>query len=292
LRTTNFKHARWHSDVHGEGFASETEQVDIFSAGFPCQPFSSEGASKGNKDLRSDVVWPIVKYIERTRPRTFFLENVRGLMFKKHQHHLKSILKKLGAIKEDKTGETVYNIYTQILNTTVHGGLPQDRARLYIVGITAKEDNGFTMPRPVKRIASLETLTATTEVEADKPLGAHAAKNLDNARRAIIKSGGNPDKDHYVVDLAHGRARPVYRKNLCPTITRARASCCAFWDTKLKRRLTVSELASLQGCTATLLNLTGVSDAAFGRMVGNAMTVTVVKSLLRKMLEAVGENLD
>ena len=90
-----------------------------------------------------------------------------------------------------------------------------------------------------------------------------------------------------MVDLVHGRGRPIFRKETCPTITRARGGSCAFWNTKLNRRLTVMELARLQGCDITSLDRRGITDAQFGRMVGNAMTITVVERLIGKMLLAV-----
>jgi hypothetical protein len=73
-----------------------------------------------------------------------------------------------------------------------------------------------------------------------------------------------------------------------PTITSARASCRAYWDTKLQRRLTVNELAALQGCDVDQIDRSIVSDAAFGRMVGNAMSVSVVKRLIRNIIAASG----
>lgn len=39
----NFQHTRLHTDVHSSAFQNE-ETVDVFGAGFPCQPFSAEGS--------------------------------------------------------------------------------------------------------------------------------------------------------------------------------------------------------------------------------------------------------
>lgn len=51
--------------------------VDVVTAGYPCQPFSSAGKRKGTKDPRH--LWPHVARIAREcRPRWIFLENVLG----------------------------------------------------------------------------------------------------------------------------------------------------------------------------------------------------------------------
>ncbi|MGE4281999.1 MAG: DNA cytosine methyltransferase [Magnetospirillum sp.] len=51
--------------------------VDLLSAGYPCQPFSSSGRRRGTEDPRH--LWPYVKRtIEQCLPRRVFLENVVG----------------------------------------------------------------------------------------------------------------------------------------------------------------------------------------------------------------------
>ena len=58
-------------------------KVDIFSGGFPCQPFSTAGLKKGDEDPRH--LWPyLVRGIkELDRPPVIFLENVIGLISSK-----------------------------------------------------------------------------------------------------------------------------------------------------------------------------------------------------------------
>ena len=56
---------------------AELEPIDILTAGYPCQPFSTAGLRKGSKDERH--LWPYIKTaISTLRPSYVILENVRG----------------------------------------------------------------------------------------------------------------------------------------------------------------------------------------------------------------------
>lgn len=56
---------------------SNVEPVDILTAGYPCQPFSTAGQRKGSADERH--LWPYIKEIvSHLQPSRVILENVRG----------------------------------------------------------------------------------------------------------------------------------------------------------------------------------------------------------------------
>ena len=56
---------------------SKVEPIDILTAGYPCQPFSTAGLRKGADDERH--LWPHIKdIIGILRPQFVILENVRG----------------------------------------------------------------------------------------------------------------------------------------------------------------------------------------------------------------------
>lgn len=53
--------------------------VELVTAGFPCQPFSSNGQRKRTSDHRWIWKW-IAAIIRKLRPRFVFLENVPGVL--------------------------------------------------------------------------------------------------------------------------------------------------------------------------------------------------------------------
>ncbi len=60
----------------GEQFLGK---VDLFTGGFPCQPFSAAGSRNADEDPRH--LWPAcLKFIKEAQPNRVFLENVEGLI--------------------------------------------------------------------------------------------------------------------------------------------------------------------------------------------------------------------
>ena len=52
---------------------------DLYAAGFPCQPHSSEGNKRGFEDPRGQVFYSVVDYMRTHKPRVAVLENVQIL---------------------------------------------------------------------------------------------------------------------------------------------------------------------------------------------------------------------
>ena len=51
---------------------------DVFTAGFPCQPFSLAGKKLAFDDLRGAIVYDMLKIIKKKKPIIVFLENVKN----------------------------------------------------------------------------------------------------------------------------------------------------------------------------------------------------------------------
>ncbi len=88
----------------------------------------------------------MIKYILKNKPRLFILENVSGLMSRRHKKTLDKLLKRISKEKR-RNGSRYYNIRHKLLNTNEYG-IPQNRPRVYIVGISAEHETDveFTWP--------------------------------------------------------------------------------------------------------------------------------------------------
>lgn len=107
---------------------STVEPVDLLTAGYPCQPFSTAGKRKGTDDERH--LWPFVlTAIRALRPRLVVLENVRG--------HLSlgfdAVLADLAAVGMSARWGVV---------RASDAGAPHGRARLFIVATPDGDDAG------------------------------------------------------------------------------------------------------------------------------------------------------
>lgn len=104
----------------------EIEPFDLLLAGFPCQPFSYAGKRQGFGDTRGTLFFEVERIISLYQPKAFLLENVRGLYTHDGGRTFETIINKLH--------ELGYGTYDLLLNSSDFG-VPQNRVRLYILGI-------------------------------------------------------------------------------------------------------------------------------------------------------------
>lgn len=112
--------------VSNEEWRTLRGTVELICGGFPCQAFSIAGKRKGFLDeTRGTLFFEIARAAEEIKPRTLFLENVRGLLSHDKGRTFGIILNTL-----DELG---YDCEWQLLNSKNHG-VPQNRERVFIIG--------------------------------------------------------------------------------------------------------------------------------------------------------------
>lgn len=75
----HFPDAEQFTDIRTADFARYKGRIDVFTGGFPCQPFSTAGKQKGTEDDR--YLWPeMLGVIRVVRPRWVVGENVYGIV--------------------------------------------------------------------------------------------------------------------------------------------------------------------------------------------------------------------
>eukprot|EP00971_Amphidinium_carterae_P352453 6492604-Amphidinium_carterae.1 len=125
--------ARRTSQLHDRNLSMQFPYVDIYTSGFPCQPFSQAGLQAGSQDHRGCVWLDNLSWVHHARPAVVILENVAALTQEKFRPELTAILDVLLSMKND-AGNSEYSVDCCVLDTQQHG-LPQSRRRLYIVAI-------------------------------------------------------------------------------------------------------------------------------------------------------------
>ncbi|WP_414571664.1 DNA (cytosine-5-)-methyltransferase [Nostoc sp. CCY 9925] len=99
---------------------------EFLLAGFPCQSFSHAGKKEGFGDTRGTLFFEITRLIDTYKPQAFIFENVRGLYSHDGGQTLATIKHEI-----QKRG---YSFDAFLLNSA-NFGLPQNRVRVYLVGI-------------------------------------------------------------------------------------------------------------------------------------------------------------
>lgn len=105
---------------------NDIKPFDFLLAGFPCQPFSYAGKKRGFGDTRGTLFFEIERILEKYKPKAFLLENVRGLKTHDGGRTFETIINKLHDLG--------YGTADLLLNSS-NFGVPQNRVRLYILGI-------------------------------------------------------------------------------------------------------------------------------------------------------------
>lgn len=161
----NFEEPEYYvKDVHDTQIKEITEKhgsLDIAMFSPPCQAFSLAGKRLGKEDQRGILFFNSLEFIKENKPRYFIFENVKGLLSHDKQDKnaeygrtFKEWINYLGGKSVNGVhtffpidDSVPYHIYFQVLNAK-HYGIPQNRERVFIIGIRDDEDNNFHFPKP------------------------------------------------------------------------------------------------------------------------------------------------
>lgn len=147
-------------DITTAGWSPWAGQVDWFTAGWPCQPWSSAGKRKGADDERA--IWPAVaRAIRDLRPRVVLLENVSRVVV---AGELGRALGDLAALRFDAEWRCV---------RASDIGAPHRRERCFILAVAQDADRATRGER--RLAASGETEGGRSRADTGRRGGAPAA---------------------------------------------------------------------------------------------------------------------
>jgi DNA (cytosine-5)-methyltransferase 1 len=234
------------------------QSPDLYVIGFPCQPYSLAGKRLGTMDPRSNIIYAMVDTIQNTKPKTFILENVKGFVNIQDGNPYRNLINVLS--KE-------YHVYPDVYNTKNYG-LPQNRERIYIIGIRKNiQKKQYIKPKEVKM----------------KPL----KEIIDNKIKGTITKYNNlglkirKDVDYNIInDLFKKDIHIMYNKS--PTIVTLNYYYIIY---ELQRIFIVKELLQLQGFPKNFKQV--VSKTQILKQIGNSMSVNVLKVIIKEILKCI-----
>ena len=261
---------------------STIPDIDILTAGFPCQPFSSIGKREGfEHPTQGTLFYDVVKIIKEKNPKAFILENVEGLVTHDGGKTLSIILETLSISVNGQylflcKPDVRYHVFWCVLDAKDYG-VPQIRKRIFIVGIS--EDISADIPN----------FSFPVSIPNKKFIGSYVEENVSGY--SISKHLQNS----YLFKLDDGRPELIDKKSkiqvktLCSTyhkIQRLTGTFVKDGETGI-RLLSENECKAIMGYPQSFI--IPVSRTQMYRQFGNSVVVPVVYEVAKSLINCLAK---
>ncbi len=135
----------------------EIPYCDGIIGGPPCQSWSEAGTLKGIEDQRGQLFFEFIRILRDKKPKFFLAENVSGMLAQRHAQAIKNI--------KALFSESGYHLSFALLNA-VDYGTPQDRKRVFFIGIRKDLNITFEFPKPLRKKQCLKDVIADIQESA------------------------------------------------------------------------------------------------------------------------------
>ena len=319
----NFNPKQYYKDITTLDM-TKLSYVDLLVFGFPCQSFSIAGKRKGFEDTRGTLFYDALRYLKEHKPRYFIAENVKGLLSHDKGKTFGTIIDclakttnyQMSLMPFDNLG---YHIHYKVLNTKDFG-IPQNRERIFIIGIRDDKDNNFNFPKEIPLELKLKDILQDNPEYIIHNLyggfkeGVRIFKDYCPTIRTPKGGGHIPsvaikvDEKYYLKEETVKKLEDYNKRNKekgngfqakfhnpetenmsALKIGGAGADDLVFiedyrTDKELRiRRLTPIECERLQGFPDNFTE--GVSDTQRYKQMGNTITVKVIQSIIKNLLK-------
>lgn len=238
-------------------------KIDLITFGFPCQDLSVAGKQAGLGGARSGLFFEAMRIVRSTRPCYFIFENVKGLFSSNEGRDWLTVLREVA--------DSGYDGQWQLLNTRWF--LPHDRERVYFIGHRRGESRPQTFPFTE---GDGEFIRANRK---SGPEGMGVARSLD----ANYHKGPDGKRTHLIL-------RDNWGENIKQRVKDISQPCWTLGgsETVLQvgdqiRALTPLEFERLHGFPDYWT--VGISDTQRYKMLGNAVSVPVVKAVGERLIK-------
>ena len=212
----------------------ELPKHDFMTAGVPCQSWSIAGRNLGFDDDRGQLWNDTLFLLNKTRPKAFIFENVKGLADPRNKEALDYILERI-----KKAG---YHAKKFLINAYDYG-VPQTRVRIYIIGFLEKKYlDKLILPEPFPGLVRLGDVLDGWEVNAND-------KRYEKKARWSLSCNEQGVNDYFLFnDLRNGQTT-IHSWDIIETTEKEKHICYLLLSNRRK-----SEYGELDGNPLSLLH--------------------------------------
>lgn len=256
--------------------AEKLSEIDVLTAGFPCQSFSIAGRQLGFSDFRGHLFYEVGRFIQVHKPRFVFLENVPNLI--EHDDG------KTFNIVHNVLSELDYSIRYKVLRASEYGGVPQIRDRIYIVAFQEQSDcDLFEFPKPIDLTSSIEDVLQRGKKRHKIYYYDEADSFYKSAKNVVVRNDSIYRVYHNSIKLTQNR--------MCPTLTasmgtRSNQVPLVIDDFGL-RKLTIQECLDFQGFPKEFRFPSTITLEDAYKQCGNSVVVPVIRRIAEEIMKVI-----
>ena len=250
--------------------------IDVLTAGFPCQSFSIAGAQKGFNDPRGNLFFEIARIIDVKRPRVVFLENVSNLVEHDNGRTFLVIYNSLVQFG--------YAIRYKVMDAHEYGNIPQPRSRIFIIAFLDYRDcDNFEYPEPVKLTVGINDIIDRGERKHDVYYYSEDS--------TVVQEYGKQIFDRNYIYRISDKGLIRVRNHFCPTLTANMGTypdrVPIVRDDFGVRKLTLRECLDFQGFPADYKFPKTIDINDTYKQIGNSVCVPVINRLAETVMNTI-----
>ena len=279
------------SDIDNQIPGDWAAHSDYYVCGYPCQPWSGAGSQEGLADPegRGMVMSKVPRQIAKMKPRAYVLENVMGFV-QRFPKVFNTLVEALRALELEPYRGPSYNVYWDVLSADAHGGVPQHRERIFIIGIKRSEQvRHFEWPTRLPGCLTLDDYLGrgSNPPVPESILHGKTLKNAFARLKAKLAQNG-PDGQDCICDTGSSNGTVMVGKSPC--LTASGCESFRFYSNRRGRWLNCNDFAALQGVPPNAFPdwQKIVSEKDYAHMLGNAINVQVLKRIFVQIARARG----
>jgi DNA (cytosine-5)-methyltransferase 1 len=278
-----------------------SDSLDIYMTSPPCQAFSFAGKRLGKNDKRGILFFNSHEFIQVNKPRYFIFENVKGLLSDDNGKTFQEWVNYLGGKSVNGApiifpyeNSVPYHLYWKVLNAK-HFGVPQNRERVFLIGIRDDADNNFQFPKEfhlIKRLKDVlehkvdekyflseKMINCLVNHKSDKFKINTPIINETDISRTLRTEMAKMGRQIWIADYRNDEGLRIRKDNISPCIISTMAPIIGY-DYKI-RRLTPRECFRLMDFPDSFSWL--CSDSQAYKQAGNSIVVNVLYKIIKNL---------